>query len=168
MCDSKKAYQPGLSSGFLLFELHQFRVDSVKWDGMEIKNAVTSIDMAFEAHSVWKTKLLADVKSGEVLDAAKIKRDDCCGLGTWIYSDGKRQYGHKPEFTTLLEKHKDFHIITSIVVGIVNSKDPETSIDMIGRNSQFSSASMELGMAILRLKKAVAAESSEATDIPAD
>jgi hypothetical protein len=133
---------------------------------MGTQKAVTSLDQALEAHSIWKSKLLAAVETGEVLDAVKIKRDDCCELGTWIYSEGKRLYGHKPEFTTLVEKHKDFHHVTSIVAGIVNAKNTETSIAMIGRNSQFSAASMEVGMAIILLKKAVAAESSESVEIP--
>jgi len=135
---------------------------------METAKTITSLDQAMEAHSIWKTKLLAAVESGEVLDVAKIKREDCCGLGIWIDSDGKRQHGHLPEFTALIEKHKDFHLVTSIVAGIVNTKDTETSIAMIGRNSQFSSASMEVGIAIVRLKKAVSAGSVKSLDIAVD
>ncbi len=141
--------------------LHQICASSIRSLAMETKRTITSLDQALEAHSIWKLKLLAAVESGEVLDIVQIKRDDCCGLGTWIYSEGKRLYGHKPEFTMLVERHKEFHLITSIVAGIVNAKNTETSIAMIGRNSQFSAASMEVGMAIILLRKAVAAESSE-------
>jgi hypothetical protein len=114
----------------------------------------TTLDNALAAHALWKTKLLAAVESGEVLDVATIKRDDCCELGKWIYSDGKRTYGHKPEFLSLLVKHKEFHVITGIVAGIVNGKDFESAKAMMGGSSQFGSASMDVGMAIIRLKKA--------------
>ena len=116
---------------------------------------VTTLDNAFSTHALWKAKLLAAVESGEKLDVATIKRDDCCDLGKWLYSEGQRNFGTKPEFISLLEKHKDFHSITGIVAGIVNEKDDVLAKAMMGGSSQFGSASMEVGVAILRLKKAV-------------
>jgi len=114
-----------------------------------------TLDHAFSAHRSWKDKLLAAVESGEVLDVATIKRDDCCDLGRWLHSEGGKLYGTKPQFIKLMETHTEFHAVTGVVAGIVNSKDHETAKALIGRSSQFASASMNVGMAILVFKKAV-------------
>ena len=117
-----------------------------------------TLDNAFSAHRSWKDRLLAAVESGEVLDVATIKRDDCCDLGRWLHSEGRKLYGTKPQFTKLMETHSDFHAVTGVVAGIVNSKDHETAKALIGGSSQFASASMAVGMAILALKKDVASQ----------
>jgi hypothetical protein len=124
---------------------------------MDKHGSELTLDKALSAHAEWKARLRAAAQAKETLDLDTIRRDDCCDLGRWLYADGQRLYGTKPEFVHLVDKHKEFHLVTGMVAGIINGKDFETSKSMIEGSSQFASASMDVGMAILKLKKAVKA-----------
>lgn len=117
-----------------------------------------TLDNAFRVHNEWKSRLKAAVSSGEPLDVATIKKDDCCELGQWLHAEGKRAYGHRPEFTRLLDKHQEFHTVASIVATIINKKDVAGAEAMLQGSSQFSSASTEVLMAIMQLKAAVTSQ----------
>jgi hypothetical protein len=114
--------------------------------------SVLTLDQAMLGHQLWKSSLQNAVESGEKLDVALIRRDDCCDLGKWLQSDGRVAYGHSPEFSKLLDIHNEFHLVTSVVANIINGKDYEQAKTMLDGSSQFSSASREVALAILRLK----------------
>jgi hypothetical protein len=94
------------------------------------------------------------------LDIATIKRDDCCELGQWLYSDACRLYGSKPQFKILLAKHTNFHLVTGVVAKIINAKQFDEATAMLRDFSLFSSASIDVCMAISALRLAVEAEQS--------
>lgn len=121
-----------------------------------INSTLITLDNAFRVHNNWKNRLKEAAASGQPLDTATIKRDDCCELGMWLYADGKRLYGQKPEFVKLIEKHQDFHAVASIVATIINKKEVANAEAMLQGSSQFSSASTEVLMAIMQLKATVA------------
>lgn len=125
-------------------------------------NVAVTLDSALYAHQQWKVKLREAVQSGEQLDIETIRRDDCCDLGKWLHSEGRTHFGHSPEFVKLLATHYDFHLITSVVARIINSKDYDQAKAMLEGSSQFASASADVAMAIMRLKAAIAAISSSA------
>jgi len=114
-----------------------------------------ALDNALVAHQKWKSKLRQAIASGDLLDVKAIERDDCCELGKWIYGNGRIVYGHFPEFERLLNSHRNFHFITSIVANIINSRNIEQSHSMIAGNSQFAHASSEVALAIFALKACV-------------
>lgn len=114
-----------------------------------------TLDSMLVAHQKWKTKLQHAIASGELLDVKTIKRDDCCALGKWIYGNGRIPYGHFPEFERLMNSHKEFHFIPSIVADVINSKNLEQSHSMIAGNSQFAHSSSEVALAIFELKACV-------------
>lgn len=120
-----------------------------------------TLNRALVAHRNWKTLLREAAAKGESLDAATIKRDDCCDLGRWLQSSGRTLYGHKPEFTDLLKKHNHFHSIAGMVAAIINSGDMEAAQTHLGSNSQYSTASNEVGLSIMVLKAAVSGAKCE-------
>lgn len=58
--------------------------------------------------------MLETSETGEKLVVAIICRDDCCALGEWLHGVGQTLYGTRFEFQNLLDKHKNFHFVTSI------------------------------------------------------
>jgi methyl-accepting chemotaxis protein len=114
-----------------------------------------NLDDAISAHAQWKTKLRVAITKRDTLDAATIGKDNCCELGKWLYGEGRSLYSSKPEFTTLVAKHKGFHTEAGRVAAAINSKKFEDAEKMIGGASPFGSASTEVGMAINGLKKAL-------------
>jgi hypothetical protein len=114
-----------------------------------------TLDSALHTHQLWKNKLQDAVKAGAALDVDTIRRDDCCQLGQWLYSDGRAVYGHTPEFSKLLATHESFHVVASIVANIINGKDYAQARSMLEGSSQFSAASTDVALAILQLKAAV-------------
>lgn len=113
-----------------------------------------TLDRAFAAHQQWKIKLQESVTARATLDVATIRRDDCCELGKWLHSDARSAYGHKPEFKNLLAKHASFHLVASVVAGIINTKQYGEATALLQDYSLFSTASADVGMAIMALKRA--------------
>lgn len=120
-----------------------------------VETALT-LERAFAAHQQWKAKLQESVSERTTLDVSTIRRDDCCDLGKWLHSDARAAYGHKPEFKSLLAKHASFHLVASVVAGIINTKQYDEATAMLQDYSLFSTASADVGMAIMALKKAAA------------
>jgi hypothetical protein len=117
-----------------------------------------TLERAFAAHQQWKVKLQDSVTSRSTLDIATIKRDDCCDLGKWLYSDGRSQYGSKPQFMRLLAKHTNFHLVTGVVAKIINEKQFDEATAMLRDFSLFSTASADVCVAISELKVSVEAD----------
>jgi hypothetical protein len=118
-----------------------------------------TLDRAYTAHQQWKTRLQESVTTRATLDIATIKRDDCCELGQWLYSDARRLYGTKPQFKRLLAKHTNFHLVTGVVAKIINAKQYDEATAMLQDFSLFSTASADVCVAIGELKVAVANDS---------
>jgi hypothetical protein len=121
----------------------------------QISETTLTLDRAHAAHQLWKVRLQESVSARTTLDIATIKRDDCCELGKWLYSDGHKQYGHKPQFKRLLAKHTNFHLVTGVVAKIINEKHFDEATAMLRDFSLFSTASADVCVAISELKVSV-------------
>lgn len=79
-----------------------------------------NIEVAIAAHENWLTRLETYLSghSHEDLEPGKIACDDCCDLGKWIYSDGKKYLGDFAAFRDLQATHKMFHFKASSVVSL--------------------------------------------------
>ena len=118
-----------------------------------VSETTLTLERAYEAHNHWKIMLQESVSARTTLDVATIRRDDCCNLGKWLHSDGQRGYGHKPEFKSLMAKHASFHLVASVVAGIINTKQYDEATAMLQDFSLFSTASADVCMAIMALKR---------------
>jgi hypothetical protein len=114
-----------------------------------------NLDNAVIAHSIWKSRFRAAIMNAETLDSQTISKDDCCELGIWLYGDGKRRYGGKPEFSSLVEKHKNFHNEAGDIAVTINAKKFSEAQSMIGGLSPFGAASAAVIVGIARLKEAM-------------
>jgi len=81
-------------------------------------------DDAILAHSRWKKRLadLIEGKSTEVLDPAKVGRDDQCDLGKWIQT-APPEVKQDGEFVKLVAEHADFHKQAASIVQLIQKGD---------------------------------------------
>jgi aerotaxis receptor len=111
------------------------------------------LDQAVAAHLQWKTKLRNAIDRGETLDADTVCRDDRCPLGQWLHGEGRRRWGHVPEFTTLLERHADFHRTVGAVARQVNAGHRDAAGRAMEGGSAFARATQATVMAIKALQR---------------
>jgi hypothetical protein len=117
--------------------------------------SLMTLEKAVNAHRQWKATFQAAAANRETLDVETIQRDDCCDLGKWLASDGRRLYGNRPEFTNLVNKHSAFHSIAGVVAGFINDGAQDAARSHLRGGSQFAFASTEVSVAITLLKAQV-------------
>jgi hypothetical protein len=115
-----------------------------------------TLEQALMLHQTWKERLLTAVQAREPLEVDRLQRDNCCALGEWIYSIGHDKYGTSPEFIDLLKRHQEFHEVAGIVAAAINGGEFDRAQKMLGERTQFAYASIDVSVAIIKLKVAVA------------
>jgi aerotaxis receptor len=125
------------------------------------------LDQAVAAHLQWKTRLRNAIDRGETLDADTICRDDRCPLGQWLHGQGRQRWGHAPEFTTLLERHADFHRTVGAVARQVNAGEKHAAGRALQGGTAFARATQATVMAIKALQRVVQAARPQAGAAPA-
>ena len=114
-----------------------------------------NLDEAVAKHMEWKVRLRSSIVKKEVVDAATIRKDDCCVLGKWLHGEGKTQYGRKKSFAELVAKHADFHRNAGSVADTINAKKYELAETMLDGRSEFGAASFAVAGAIASLMKEI-------------
>jgi methyl-accepting chemotaxis protein len=110
-------------------------------------------DEAIGTHSKWKRRLRQSLaKRDGSLHPAQISLDHKCVLGEWIYSEGA-QYTALPEYTKLKYEHSRFHMVAAEVVKKANSGEDVDGEMAPCSNSEFSTASSAVVIAIMAMKK---------------
>ena len=110
-------------------------------------------DSAIEAHRAWKVKLRQAIAHKEQLDADTICRDDACALGRWLHGPGGRQWGSRPVFTALVDKHAAFHKTACCVAKAINGGHYAQADQLLGSGSDFAEASREVGTLLTQAKR---------------
>jgi len=110
-------------------------------------------DKAIDAHRQWKVKLRKAIADHEKLDADAICRDDRCPLGQWLHGSGGQQWGHKPRFVELLDKHASFHQTAGAVARTINAGQYEKAERLIDSGSDFARASTEVATVLAAVKR---------------
>ncbi len=108
---------------------------------------------AIGTHSKWKRKLRQSLaKRDASLDPAQVSLDHKCVLGEWIYGDGAK-FSSLPEYTRLKYEHSRFHLAAAEVVKKANSGEHVDGEMRPCSNSEFSTASSAVVIAIMAMKK---------------
>jgi hypothetical protein len=110
------------------------------------------LDQAIQAHAEWRSRLRTAAQNQDTLDADTIARDDCCDLGRWLHGSAGAQYGNRPSFVALLDRHRTFHAIAGQIAGHINRGAYAEAEEALSGNTPFSRASSEVGAAIVRLR----------------
>jgi methyl-accepting chemotaxis protein len=143
-------------AGGLAQQVTRFRLpegSSLEQVTMERSVADFDFDKAIEAHRQWKVKLRKAIAEHEKLDAEQICKDDQCPLGKWIHGAGGTQWGHRPTFVALLDKHAEFHQTAGGVARKINAGHFAEAERLIGSGSQFAQVSTEVATILTKAKR---------------
>lgn len=115
-----------------------------------------NLDEAVQKHAEWKMKFRGAISKKEQMDAATIGKDNCCVVGQWLHGEGKSRWSSKPEFQRALDKHKAFHAEAGKVAALINAGKYTEAESALGNGTTYASASSEVGVALIALKKVAA------------
>jgi methyl-accepting chemotaxis protein len=110
-------------------------------------------DQAVDAHRAWKVKLRSALAAKEQMDAATLKRDDCCALGKWLHGSESGRWQGRPSFVQLVDQHAEFHKAAGEVADSINAADYARAEALLGSGSRFSEASNQTVTAILQARR---------------
>jgi chemoreceptor zinc-binding protein len=120
---------------------------------------VRGIDLhaAVREHTEWRKKFFFAISEEQSFDASSISRDTSCALGQWLDDDARQAHRHLESYRDCLVAHTEFHVEAAKVARAINEKRYHEALRMLGRGTDYSRASIALGLAIMRLMKAVTA-----------
>ena len=110
-------------------------------------------DAAIAAHREWKIRLRSAMAEHGQLDADTLCRDDQCPLGRWLHGPGGAQWGSKPSFRALVDKHAEFHTCAGEVARRINLGQMDQAERLIGSGSRFSQISGEVSTLLTQAKR---------------
>jgi hypothetical protein len=114
-------------------------------------------DHAVAIHSKWKLKMRRSLaKHDGSLSPAEVSLDQECVLGQWIYGEGA-SYASLPEYTRLKYEHARFHLVAAGLVKKANSGESIDAEMAPCSNSEFSTSSSAVVIAIMAMKKRLSA-----------
>jgi methyl-accepting chemotaxis protein len=137
-------------------EVARFKIPAgLDLSAADVRVAVADFDFdkAIEAHRQWKVKLRKAISDHEKLDSDSICRDDQCPLGKWIHGPGGVQWGGRPTFVELLNKHAEFHQAAGNVARQINAGQFTQAERLIGAGSSFAQVSTEVATILARAKR---------------
>jgi len=119
--------------------------------------AGSGIDLmeAVRDHTEWRRRFRNAMAMQETLDAAPIAQDTSCALGQWLHQDAVHRFRHLDTYWACLDAHAAFHLQAARVAHLINEKRYYAAEKMLAGGTAFSEASMAVGLAIIRLKKAL-------------
>jgi len=120
---------------------------------LALTQANFDFDKAIEAHRQWKVKLRQAIAEHAQLDADTVCRDDRCPLGQWLHGAGGAQWGSRPLFSHLVQKHAEFHTEAGGVARKINARQYEDAERLIGSGSRFAQVSTEVATLLTQAKR---------------
>jgi len=109
------------------------------------------------AHVNWRKRFYQFLEGHEQLDADVVEADDQCEFGQWLRGAGGA-YQDRPEYRTVLEKHREFHRVAAQAVRLAGTLPPGQALCLVSLNSAFTHASTECVAALCSLRAVVDAE----------
>jgi hypothetical protein len=107
------------------------------------------IEQAIASHGAWRTRLGQAIAAGRAdVDVAKVKRDDLCELGRWLYREADSIDRRSPGYTRVRQLHAAFHLETARVLELAvqgRQADAEAAIAM---HTPFAATSAALTAAL--------------------
>ncbi|MDD5031333.1 MAG: methyl-accepting chemotaxis protein [Rhodoferax sp.] len=130
------------------------QVDEFRLPGASVPVLVEGIDVdaIIDGHRQWKVKLRDAIDSGDKVDVASLSRDDCCGLGKWIYTDGQR-LRERSSFTALVNHHAHFHQVAGQVGQLINEGHYRQAEQALAPDTPFSAATSEVVQVLSAAKR---------------
>ena len=111
--------------------------------------------LAIRDHTGLRKQFFWAISKRTSLDVATLAQDTLCALGRWLHDDAQRAHRYLDGYVACLDAHKAFHFEAARVAQAINdTADSHDAERMFAIGSDYSKASIELGVAITRLMKA--------------
>lgn len=111
-------------------------------------------DAAIKSHSDWKMKLQRYLKNPDnSINVDELAKDNVCGLGKWLYGEGKSQCKSSSDYQELVTAHKSFHKAASEVVLKKNKGESVSEEVALGGNSPFAQHSSQVINLLMKFKR---------------
>ncbi|AZS22519.1 MULTISPECIES: CZB domain-containing protein [unclassified Caulobacter] len=114
-------------------------------------------DAAMAAHADWKVNLRIAMETRAHVDVERASSDCNCALGRWLHGEAKSRLAGDRTYLQCVEAHRDFHKSAGEIAVAINRGDTATAARLLEGGSPFSTASLQVAVAIRRLKTAVPA-----------
>ena len=114
-----------------------------------------NLDEAIQKHAEWKVKFRVAINKKETMDANTLKTDNHCSLGQWLHGEGQQLHSNKPGFNELVAKHAAFHRAAGKVAETINAGQYDVASGMLDGGTEYTQASLAVGVAINSLKKTI-------------
>lgn len=108
------------------------------------------------AHVRWSLQFKDAIEHEGTLDIATISAADRCELGRWLHGEAQSKYGTLDAYTDCVAKHDHLHLVAGQLAQQINAGDYAQAETLLHDGSPYAEASIELGMAISRLREEVA------------
>lgn len=119
-----------------------------------------SVDEAIDAHLNWRQKLTEYfVNPNHTLDPIKIKRDDCCSLGKWIYTQNSSNQNNYI-LLKLKETHRHFHLCAGKLVERAHAGEKLVGSVVLGSGTEYDMLSASVINLLEELKNNLSKEAS--------
>lgn len=109
------------------------------------------------AHVNWRKRFFQFLEGREQLDADVVEADDQCEFGQWLRGAGAA-LKDKPEYASVLEKHREFHRVAAQAVRLAGTLPPGAALGLVSLHSAFTHASTECVAALCSLRAVVETE----------
>ena len=103
------------------------------------------LDGAIAAHGAWRTRLRQAIASGKTdFDIAKVKQDNQCAFGKWLYEELPAADRNSPRYARVRQLHATFHVEAAKILELaVRGQKAEAEAAMAMR-TPFAGASAAL------------------------
>ena len=103
------------------------------------------IDKAIAAHGQWKGKLRTAIETGQCESTPeKVKQDNNCSFGKWLYYRIDETYKNSAHYKTILDLHAKFHQEAGSILELAMNGDKTTASEKMGLGKPFRHLSAEL------------------------
>jgi hypothetical protein len=109
---------------------------------------------AIRDHTDWRKTFCWAISKRRSLDVASLSQDTSCAFGQWLHGDGRQAYRHLDGYQACVVAHADFHLVAAAVAQAINEQRYYEAWRMLGSGTDYSEASIALGLAITRLMRA--------------
>lgn len=94
-----------------------------------------NIEKAIQIHLEWRDKLLKEIKkTTHDFDITKIKKDNCCKLGQWLYEEIPEKFKDNENYKSLKIAHKQFHEKSAEILIDIENNEKEKAQRKIKQN----------------------------------
>lgn len=125
-----------------------------------LANLEQQLIAALAAHGEWKFRLLKGIETGcKDLEPEKIRVDNACVFGQWLYSDATQPYRDTQHYRTVRNLHAEFHRQAAQVVDTCRAGDNAKARQLI--SGDYTAISNELGNEIKKWRATLLIQGGE-------